>query len=252
MNKKQIALAVVLADFARSPPTPSCTTGVVGLFEAAFANAATITVFADLTIALSMVMAWMWQDARQHGVCPIPYVAADARLRKRRTAALPDPPLRSRHRDRTAERAAAARPRRPRLRSRHALPRDSGRDAALLQGLGDGETRPPDPRLAAQRRHVGVPDAGARGRRLPLHRRRSPRLRTLRSAGRRLRLRHFRRRPRGGRRRSSISAPRPSSASRWAAARSCATSDATAASALRRSRARRGRPGAHGRKRWRA
>jgi MFS superfamily sulfate permease-like transporter len=74
MNKKQIALAVVLADFSALTAYAVMHYGVVGLFEAAFANAATITVFADLTIALSMVIAWMWQDARQHGVSPIPYV----------------------------------------------------------------------------------------------------------------------------------------------------------------------------------
>jgi hypothetical protein len=73
MNKKQIALAVVLADFAALTAYVVAQYGVVGLFEQAFANSATTLVTVDLTIALSMVTVWMWQDARQHDVSPIPY-----------------------------------------------------------------------------------------------------------------------------------------------------------------------------------
>ena len=72
-SKKQIALAVVLADFVALNLYAVAQHGIVGLFELAFANAATTLVFADLTIALSMVMVWMWQDARQHDISPIPY-----------------------------------------------------------------------------------------------------------------------------------------------------------------------------------
>lgn len=39
------------------------------------ANAATLQVFADLGIALGLVMVWMWQDARQQGISPLPFVA---------------------------------------------------------------------------------------------------------------------------------------------------------------------------------
>jgi hypothetical protein len=75
MNKKQIALAVVLADFAALTAYVVAQYGVVGLFEQVFANWATTLVAVDLTIALSMVMVWMWQDARARGVSPLPYVA---------------------------------------------------------------------------------------------------------------------------------------------------------------------------------
>ena len=74
MNNKQIALAVVLADFAALTAYVVAQFGIVGLFAAAFANWATTLIMVDLTIALSLVMAWMWQDARQQGVSPIPYV----------------------------------------------------------------------------------------------------------------------------------------------------------------------------------
>ena len=74
MNKKQIALAFVLADFAALTAYVTAQYGIVGLFEQVFANSATTLAMVDLTIALSMVMVWMWQDARQHDISPIPYV----------------------------------------------------------------------------------------------------------------------------------------------------------------------------------
>jgi hypothetical protein len=73
MNKKQIALAVVLADFSALTAYVVAQYGIVGLFEAVFANWATTLVMVDLTIALSMVVVWMWQDARERGMNPIPY-----------------------------------------------------------------------------------------------------------------------------------------------------------------------------------
>ncbi|MGH7818588.1 MAG: DUF2834 domain-containing protein, partial [Candidatus Binatia bacterium] len=47
--------------------------GFVGVFELVMANAATVTAFADLAIALSLVLVWMWQDAHQRGVSWLPY-----------------------------------------------------------------------------------------------------------------------------------------------------------------------------------
>lgn len=73
MNKKQIALAVVLADFSALTAYVVAQYGFVGLFEAIFATWASTLVTVDLTIALTMVVAWMWQDARQQGVNPLPY-----------------------------------------------------------------------------------------------------------------------------------------------------------------------------------
>ena len=74
MNRKQIALAVLLCDFTALTAYAVAEYGIVGVFAAAFANVATITLAVDLTIALSLVIAWMWQDARARGVSPIPYV----------------------------------------------------------------------------------------------------------------------------------------------------------------------------------
>ncbi|MEO6028844.1 MAG: DUF2834 domain-containing protein [Candidatus Binatia bacterium] len=74
MNKKQIALAVVLADFTAFTVYVLAQTGIVGFFELAHGNLASVQVLIDLVIALSLVMVWMWRDARQHDISPIPYV----------------------------------------------------------------------------------------------------------------------------------------------------------------------------------
>lgn len=74
MNKKQIALSVVLFDFAALNAYAIAQYGIVGIFERCLANAATILLFTDLLIALSLVMVWMWQDARRHDIAPLPYV----------------------------------------------------------------------------------------------------------------------------------------------------------------------------------
>jgi hypothetical protein len=73
MNKKQLALAVVLLDFAALNVYAIAQYGLAGLFELCLANAATVLLFADLTIALSLVTIWMWQDARERGIAPLPY-----------------------------------------------------------------------------------------------------------------------------------------------------------------------------------
>jgi hypothetical protein len=74
MNAKQLGLSFVLADFAALSAYAVYSHGYVGLFEAVTANVATTTAFVDLVIALSLVMAWMWRDARERGVSPLPYV----------------------------------------------------------------------------------------------------------------------------------------------------------------------------------
>jgi hypothetical protein len=74
MNKKQIALAVLLADFVALTAYALYHHGYLGLFMYQLANAAGVQVLVDLVVALSIVMVWMWHDARQHGVNPLPYV----------------------------------------------------------------------------------------------------------------------------------------------------------------------------------
>ena len=67
-------LGIVLADFAALTAWAVYTHGVVGLFELATANLATLTVFADLCIALTLIISWMWSDAKARGVSAAPYI----------------------------------------------------------------------------------------------------------------------------------------------------------------------------------
>jgi Terpene cyclase DEP1 len=74
MNWKLVGLWVVLADFAALTAYAVWQFGIVGLFDAAFANVATVTLFTDLVISLSLVSLWMIGDARQRGTTALPYV----------------------------------------------------------------------------------------------------------------------------------------------------------------------------------
>src|SRR6185295_13688302 len=74
MNRTQIGLSVLLADFVGLTAYAVYQCGYVGFFQLMTANAATITAFVDLCIALSLVMAWMVRDAREHGRSAFPYV----------------------------------------------------------------------------------------------------------------------------------------------------------------------------------
>ena len=79
-NKIRIFLGVVLAVFALETAVVVYMMGYVGFFEAAFANYATRLMLFDLAICLSLIAVWMWRDARERGVNPIPYVALSAAL----------------------------------------------------------------------------------------------------------------------------------------------------------------------------
>lgn len=74
MNTKAILVAV-LAAFSALNVLALAEHGIVGLFERVFDNSATVLAMVDLSIALTLVMVWMWQDARKRGVSAIPYCA---------------------------------------------------------------------------------------------------------------------------------------------------------------------------------
>ena len=73
MNGMRIGLSVVLAAFSALSGYAVYLHGLVGLAELATANAVAITLSVDLVIALTLVTVWMWRDARDRGVSPIPY-----------------------------------------------------------------------------------------------------------------------------------------------------------------------------------
>ncbi len=74
MNAKQIGLSVLLVDFLALVAYAVYQYGYIGVFELMLANVATMAAFADLVIALSLIIAWMVRDARARGVSAAPYV----------------------------------------------------------------------------------------------------------------------------------------------------------------------------------
>jgi hypothetical protein len=76
MNGKRIGLGLVLADFTALTAYAIYQVGYAGFFDALFSNIVGVTVFADLCIALSLVMVWMYRDARERGVSAAPYIVA--------------------------------------------------------------------------------------------------------------------------------------------------------------------------------
>jgi hypothetical protein len=74
MSWKLIGLLLVLADFSALSAYAVYQYGFVGVFELALANVATVTLFADLVISLSLIAVWMVQDARSRGTAYVPYL----------------------------------------------------------------------------------------------------------------------------------------------------------------------------------
>ncbi len=75
MTKTQILLGVVLAAFGIENVYAIAQFGYIGFFENLLsAGLPTLLVFSDLLIALSLVMVWMWNDARARGATLWPYL----------------------------------------------------------------------------------------------------------------------------------------------------------------------------------
>ncbi len=74
MTARKIGIGIVLLAFSDLTTYALYQHGVAGVVQLEMANSVTVTAFADLLIALSLIVAWMWQDARKRGVSAIPYV----------------------------------------------------------------------------------------------------------------------------------------------------------------------------------
>ena len=72
---KKLGLVVVLAAFSALTVAAVVQHGYVGIFEYQFRNLAGLQVLADLGIALLLVLAWLWQDARANARNPYLWVA---------------------------------------------------------------------------------------------------------------------------------------------------------------------------------
>ena len=73
MNRNALILAVVLADFVALSVWALAEVGYVGLFRYQLGSPGGIQVIVDLVIALSLVMLWMFRDARERGTAFLPY-----------------------------------------------------------------------------------------------------------------------------------------------------------------------------------
>jgi hypothetical protein len=76
MTRTQIVLGLVLAAFGFESAWAVHQFGLVGVFEQIFSTFGGGLVFFDLAIALSLVMVWMWRDARARGATVWPYLIA--------------------------------------------------------------------------------------------------------------------------------------------------------------------------------
>lgn len=73
MNRNALILAVVLLDFVALSVWALAEVGYVGLFQFQLTSPAGIQVLADLVIALTLVMVWMYRDARARGTSFLPF-----------------------------------------------------------------------------------------------------------------------------------------------------------------------------------
>ena len=73
MSKLQIVLGIVLAAFAFENGYALYQYGYIGTFEQALSTYGGALVTLDLVIALSLVLSWMWSDARERGASFWPF-----------------------------------------------------------------------------------------------------------------------------------------------------------------------------------
>jgi hypothetical protein len=75
MNGKQLGLEAVLLGFIALTAYAVYQHGYIGFFEQLLTTSSvTVATFVDLSIALGLIALWMWQDARERGVSPFPYI----------------------------------------------------------------------------------------------------------------------------------------------------------------------------------
>lgn len=74
MNGKQTLLLAVLVMFGTASAYVALGFGLEGMWVLMTDNGVVRLLVADLAIALTLVSAWMWNDARDRGISPIPYV----------------------------------------------------------------------------------------------------------------------------------------------------------------------------------
>jgi hypothetical protein len=80
MNTKQIVLSILAADFLALTAWAVAEVGYFEIFAGILAGPGSILLGVDLLLALGMVLAWMWVDARKHGLAFAPWLLLTAAL----------------------------------------------------------------------------------------------------------------------------------------------------------------------------
>lgn len=70
----RVLLILVLIGFAALTAAAVAQHGLLGVFMVPLQTLAGTQVMVDLVIALSLVLVWLWQDARAQGRQPLPWV----------------------------------------------------------------------------------------------------------------------------------------------------------------------------------
>ena len=73
MNRNALILAVVLADFVALSVWALSRVGYIGLFQFQLTSPAGMQVLVDLVLSLSLVMLWMFRDAKERGAAFLPF-----------------------------------------------------------------------------------------------------------------------------------------------------------------------------------
>lgn len=76
MNNTKVIAAVLGIPFSVITAYAMVKVGYLGIFESLLAGPGAWQVFADLVVALSLVLVWMFKDAREKGRNVWPYVVA--------------------------------------------------------------------------------------------------------------------------------------------------------------------------------
>jgi hypothetical protein len=74
MNRKQIALSLIMVVVLAVDAEAIYSHGLVGFIRTALATGPAIASFVDMAVALGLVCIWMAQDARERGVSALPYL----------------------------------------------------------------------------------------------------------------------------------------------------------------------------------
>lgn len=80
MNTKQIVLSILVVDFLALTAWAVMEVGYFNIFAGILAGPGSILLGVDLLLAIGMVAAWMWVDARKHGLNVAPYLLLTATL----------------------------------------------------------------------------------------------------------------------------------------------------------------------------